>query len=233
MMALVARARVDRIAHRWDGVTAALWPSGGFLRTTWTAARRSIALALIMAVAATGLFTWQFHRLLVAERWLEHTDQAMKQAIALQKVMLDAETGIRGYLLSPEPKVLRPYRDAERTFASRLTTLRGLVADNASQVHRLGEIEGRFSTWIAVAERTINGEIDRRTAQDFFSGGQGLESMDFLRDRVNAFLEEEQERRVERSGAVQRRVVNVFMSGAALSLTLRLVLIWIGRRAMR
>ena len=57
--------------------------------------------------------------------------------------------------------------------------------------------------------------------------------MDFLRDRVNAFLDEEQERRVERSRTVEHRVVNVFMSGAALSLALRLVLIWIGRRMLR
>jgi len=233
MMALVARARIDRIARRWDGVTAAIWPFGGLLRAAWAAARRSIALALVMAVATTGLFAWQFQRLLVAERWLEHTDQALKQAIGLQKVMLDAETGMRGYLLSPEPKVLRPYREAESTFATRLTTLRALVADNATQVRRLGEIDARFSTWIAIAEQAIHGRIDPRAARDFFSVGQGLESMDFLRDRVNAFLDEEQERRVERSRTVEHRVANVFMSGAALSLALRLVLIWIGRRMLR
>jgi len=175
---------------------------------------------------------WQVHSLLAAEGWLQHTDQAMKEAIALQKVILDAETGMRGYLLSRQPRALRPYHEAEENFAAGLASLRTLVSRNAGQVRRLDEINARFAEWTAVAQRTIRGEVTPPLAQDFFSMGQGVAAIDLIRERINAFLDEEQERRIQRSHTVQTRVVHLFVSGAALSFALRLVLMWIKRRLL-
>src|SRR5206468_3793579 len=117
------------------------------LRAVVAGVRRSVTLSIVMAAVLTGLFAWQVHALLAAEAWLQHTDRAMKEAITLQKVILDAETGMRGYLLSGQVRALRPYREAEETFATRLISLRTLVSDNARQVRRLAEIETRFAAW--------------------------------------------------------------------------------------
>ncbi len=217
-------------ARRMVGAPAAIAVLRARLSAVVIVLRHSVALSIATAVVLTGLFLWQVHALLTAEAWLQHTDQAMKQAITLQKVILDAETGMRGYLLSGQVRALRPYRDAEETFATRLVSLRTLVSDNARQVQRLDDVEARFATWTTIAQRTIRGEVARAAARDFFSVGEGVESMDFIRDRVSAFLDEEQEWRIERSHAVQTRVVRLFVSGAALTFALRLALTWMKRK---
>src|SRR3954451_21624547 len=75
---------------------------------------RSVALPVTLMAALAGAFLLQIVYLISVSRWVEHTDRVIADAIALQKVLVDGETGLRGYLLTSVLEFLEPYDQEER-----------------------------------------------------------------------------------------------------------------------
>lgn len=46
--------------------------------------------------------------------WVDHTDQVIGQAVRCEQLIVDAETRIRGYLLTHEGIFLQPYANAKK-----------------------------------------------------------------------------------------------------------------------
>src|SRR5438552_12753275 len=104
-----------------------------------------------MAVLA-ALFLWQIHALLDHSRWVDHTNQVIDRMSALERLLVDEETGIRGYLLTRSPEFLEPFRQAEGQRAGGFAALRRLVSDNPAQLRRLDEIRSLHDQWLAAAQ---------------------------------------------------------------------------------
>ena len=64
-----------------------------------------VALLLLLAV----FFLLQLARFSKALGALDHSDQITSRIIELQKLILDQETGLRGYELNNDPVMLAPY----------------------------------------------------------------------------------------------------------------------------
>ncbi|GAB4198477.1 MAG: hypothetical protein OHK0022_17890 [Roseiflexaceae bacterium] len=68
-------------------------------------------------------------------------DQLNCQLHQIEKLMVDRETGLRGYLLTGNPEFLEPYNAAEYTLPTSLNHLSTLVADNPSQIQRIAALD--------------------------------------------------------------------------------------------
>jgi len=64
------------------------------------------------------------------QAWLFHTQQVLSELEQTESLLLDAETGQRGYLLTGESKYLQPYNEALSQIDSHLQRLARLTADN-------------------------------------------------------------------------------------------------------
>lgn len=71
---------------------------------------------------------------------VNHTLDVQKAFNLVLKVMLDSETGQRGFLLTGSASYLAPYRQAERSLAYHLATLETLTANDAHHRARVGEL---------------------------------------------------------------------------------------------
>ena len=71
--------------------------------------QRNVALPLVLGLASAGLFIGLLLYLMDAMRWVEHSDQVLSRAYAAQKLDLDMESAVRGYLLTGEERYLEPY----------------------------------------------------------------------------------------------------------------------------
>src|ERR1051325_1808370 len=109
-------------------------PPPPFPRPDAAALRRTLARAVLLPPALTaplaGLFLWQISRLLDATRWVEHTDEVISQADDTLKLLVDLETGVRGYLVTNRSDYLEPYERAEPQVGPALDELTRLVPDN-------------------------------------------------------------------------------------------------------
>lgn len=162
-----------------------------------TSRKLATAFLLVIAVAfATSALTWRnLSTLEQNNQWTEHTHKVIAQANAIGAAMVDAETGVRGYLISGADNFLEPYRNSGKAFRSALDEAKRLTADNPSQQKRLEQIDRMASEWRQdVAEREIALMRAQQTvteARNFEAGGAGKKYMDGIRALVREMIDAE------------------------------------------
>jgi len=98
-------------------------------------------------------------RLQETSRWVTHTHQVISDIQELKKLLLDMETGERGYLITGKESFLEPFHNSIRVWDIKLKNLKLLVSDNPSQVSLLNEVDELQKQWLKYA---ANVEIDTR-----------------------------------------------------------------------
>ncbi|OWR33089.1 hypothetical protein CDO73_00850 [Saccharibacillus sp. O23] len=137
----------------------------------------------------------QVRSLQEANAFISDHDIAVHDEIsALEKHLLDMETGQRGYLLTGNRDYLQPYNDGYTNWEGSYSKLYELVRDNPSQQASLQVIRDNVEQWIAdMGETTIKlqdaGEKDRILG--YFQGNAGKLAMDQLRSQLDTFRQTE------------------------------------------
>ena len=126
--------------------------AGIIRRLIWSAVLPPVIVVALLA----ALLVWQIEQLKGVDHMVDHTDQVIAETNYLQKLLLDEETGLRGFLLSQSDDFLQPFDSAEKQLAPALASLRALVSDNPEQLARLTELEARHATWVAGARQNID-----------------------------------------------------------------------------
>jgi PAS domain S-box-containing protein len=103
-------------------------------------------LALLLSVLAAYLLERQQHE---SERAVQEMLQDRAHVLSMYVALLDAETGVRGYLLTHDDAFLAPYRQAERTVppAVHLLDYAGAPAQHERAQRLQALVDTRFQTW--------------------------------------------------------------------------------------
>src|SRR5829696_2274104 len=101
--------------------------------------RAVVAPLLIMALLA-GALLWQIDNYRAATRAVIRSDRTIAQANLLQKLLVDMETGLRGYLLTGTDTFLKPYNQAIAEIQPTLDLLTPRVVEQPDQTKRLQQI---------------------------------------------------------------------------------------------
>ncbi|WP_026958862.1 CHASE3 domain-containing protein [Aliagarivorans taiwanensis] len=72
--------------------------------------------------------------------WVAHTHKAIARAQELLSLVVDMETGKRGYLLTGNEAFLEPFHASLSVWDQKLAALSNQVSDNPAQVERLATI---------------------------------------------------------------------------------------------
>jgi len=193
---------------------------------------RAIVLPQVLLAVLIGLFVWQITRLLDTARLLEHTIQVISRATNAQKLLLDMETGFRGFVITGDESFLEPYNQALPRIEPALTELRQLVSDNPSQVSMVNDLNSRHQDWLkyareVIGQRKTNGEYQARV-----TSGEGKRIMDSMRADIAKFVEREDALQATRALASQRAAVVSVVSGLAAGLLLGAILAVFIRRQL-
>ncbi len=179
---------------------------------------RAALLPLAFAALLSLLLIAQIFNLLRAFQWVEHTDQVIASAYANEKLVLDSETGKRGYLLTNDPAYLKPYNDAARDILPALDGLGSLVDENPAQSARIRTIRYLWIEWNAVAKTQITPRMDASlpaTPPD--ASGRGKALMDSIRAEFDPLISSEVALRRARSESTQRAARNAIISALLLT----------------
>src|SRR5689334_13356529 len=90
----------------------------------------------IVALVFLGLIMY----LLSAAAAVDHSDLVILKANTLLKLLVDGETGMRGFLLADDPAFLEPYEFEENRSGPVADELANLVADNSEQHDRVAAL---------------------------------------------------------------------------------------------
>lgn len=129
--------------------------------------------------------------------WVDHTHQVIGEARLLERLFVDAETGVRGYVSSKNELFLEPYRAAEGRIPAENKKLQDLVLDNAPQFARARQIEARYTAWLEFTKARLKAfDGAARQAED---ARIGKDLMDAVRSAVAEFVSEEERLLSERT----------------------------------
>src|SRR5262249_35620261 len=135
------------------------------------------------------------------------TDQVMSQAHRAQKLLLDMETGTRGYLLTRDARFLEPYRTGSAQAAPAIDRLLSLVIDDPAQTARVKRLRELFADWSALAEQAVTRtDLPADTSTGPFRQAMiaRYERMAMIRAVLSDILDAEEQQRTARELAVQR-----------------------------
>jgi len=79
--------------------------------------------------------------------WVTHTHNVIAKARLLIKLLVDMETGERGFLIVGQEEFLEPYNKGKLKFNRDLGQLKRIVSDNFSQVSLLDETQRLAEQW--------------------------------------------------------------------------------------
>ena len=198
-----------------------------------------VLLAVILIVAGISYQTTQ--SLLQTNAWVKHTQEVMTKTRLVQKLVVDMQTGKRGFLITGEEEYLAPYDEARQAYEREMRNLKELVADNPRQVERAEEVEtliGRWLKTIALPQIEERRKVARgestfdKVAQRIKEEGTGRSLFEDIRDKINAFVDVERELLGERekaaAAAARRSIFAVILStvaGLILAIALALYIV--------
>jgi signal transduction histidine kinase/CheY-like chemotaxis protein/CHASE3 domain sensor protein len=169
--------------------------------TTELSRRLTIALVtpvalLVMAGTVLGL---QVFRMANDAQWVDHTDRVIAQAGHVQKLIIDQETGLRGYLVTEERYFLEPFEKARPL--EEIAELRVLVSDDPAQIARVEELRRRYEFWLSqTASIARAGPVG--PSRSVASMSEGKREMDDIRAEMGDILDNEGALRRDRMAAL-------------------------------
>ncbi|GGB97590.1 two-component system sensor histidine kinase/response regulator [Oxalicibacterium flavum] len=196
---------------------------------------RNITLPLAASVVSAGVFIALIVYLLSVLDWVEHTDRVIANANETSKLVVDMETGMRGFALTGDESFLSPYEIAKAKVAPELKNLKELVLDNPRQIDRLGRILALHQEWNSFAQSII--EL-RRTDNDVtriaevISSGRGKLQFEEIRREFRNFLDMEHALRQQRSDDAKQVTAIVVIAYLLFSLIVGGLLAMFGRREL-
>jgi PAS domain S-box-containing protein len=189
---------------------------------------RLLALPIVALALLALTLVYGFRQVQRNARRVDRSDQVIAHANNLIKLMVDEETGLRGFLLTHDPTFLQPYHEAAQKLEPEFKTLFDLMRRDPEQTARLQRLQTASFTWQQEARRAIAQGIPTSdlTPQMF----ERKRQMDALRAAADDFLAAETRIRSNRS-FIALRVDNVTLYGLlALALILAFLLAWEIRR---
>ncbi len=110
---------------------------------------------LALSLLALGL-GYSLQRVRASAAWVDHSDRVRANVNRIVKLMVDEETGIRGFLLTRDPAFLEPYTRAERILPDEFQTTLNMVRDSPEQTARLQQIRQSYLQWNTLASQALN-----------------------------------------------------------------------------
>jgi len=97
---------------------------------------------IILIVSLSSLITLNSTSTLKeSSDWVAHTYQVQSMLRGLEKSLVDAETGQRGFIITGEDEFLEPYNQTEQNLDDDFDQLSDEISDNPEQLERLAKLE--------------------------------------------------------------------------------------------
>ncbi len=107
---------------------------------------------LVVALALGAVFGLLLHTVAVSrtrEAQARHSSDVLESASGIEGSVIDLETGVRGYIISRQPRFLEPYTRARTTQQRRLRELQQLVRDNPPQAALTRRLRTQLDSYVS------------------------------------------------------------------------------------
>lgn len=149
----------------------------------------SISL-LILMISSTASFL-SIKSLLDSNNWVNHTQEVIYNLNAASSIITDAQTSMRGYLITGKKEFLEEHYNSEKESNTYFEKLDELTADNPAQQKRLNELKPLRSNFFKyLHNQVVKKQLGKSTVG--FDLDEGKKMMDELRSKFKSIENTEQ-----------------------------------------
>jgi CheY-like chemotaxis protein/signal transduction histidine kinase/CHASE3 domain sensor protein len=190
---------------------------------------RNLTLPLALGVLSALLFISLIAYLLGTIRDVERADQALSRAYALQKLDLQMEASLRGFLLTGDESFLQSFEQSATLLQPERNRLRELLDGNPQQLERLARSEELQKEWNAFAA----GQIALKRQEPSYAPGErihdGRRIKRVIREEFEQIVGAQQQTRQEYTEKASRNTIWTVAAFVAFMLGMGGLLAWRGR----
>jgi methyl-accepting chemotaxis protein len=195
---------------------------------------------MFVLMAGLGVLSWTtINRLHETNDWVKHTYKVIINLKSLEKSMVDAETGQRGFLVADRESFLEPYLQGKEDVEILVAEVRELTRDNPVQQENIDDLERLIDLKLREIEVNIqlkiNNQDEELLARFLTREGQG--KMDEVRATIAAMIQIEEDLLRDREAEMEnlsQLAIAINVVGTATGIVLGiLILIFISREVIK
>ena len=183
--------------------------------------RQVLLLPIVACLLLACVLVWQIRGANDTVGLIEESDQRIALATLIEKLVVDEETGLRGYQTTSDPRFLQPYRDAEVPIQQAIDELQSTARPGQEQV--LKQFIAEHHLWHqAFADPLIATIAAGGHTNDVDLNLLGVARMNSMRDSLKAIVSAAEKSRKDRIAQwrQQTRHLLFLLIGLALSIGL-------------
>ena len=110
----------------------------------------------LIALVVIGYVSYEFVQVTINKgSWVSHTNTVLEKLEHLLSILIDAESGVRGYLISDNATFLEPYNNALAEYPKQFQDLKTLTSDNPIQQKNLEKLQPLIKKRLALLQQRI------------------------------------------------------------------------------
>jgi signal transduction histidine kinase len=198
---------------------------GGLLaRVAFSAISVAVGLAIVFAVLFLAVVS-----LRQRSEEARNSQQVIATANRLQTLVIDLETGVRGFVITKDRKDLAPWRSAQLRYPTAIQTLLELTEENRLQHNRALAIKAAIHTYLTTYSRPLVDFMRRNppAALEIANSPQFRQQIEAIRRRFDRFLDTERVLSEARNGQARETAQRAIIVGG-IGLGAALLLIFVG-----
>jgi signal transduction histidine kinase len=193
---------------------------------------RAILLPVVLLLLLTAVLWWEVDDLLGTQEGARRSQVTLNQVEHVRLLLIDRETGMRGYLLTGDPAFLEPYQVAEQRLPQALVELEESLAGHPEQRTWMERLRAQRTEWEGVATEMLSRFQEGEDWLSLMRSGAGKDRMDALRATLDSIASEERQRASRRGEVAERGARTVLAAGLPWALFVGVLLAWFSRRQL-
>ena len=184
--------------------------------------RQVLLLPIVACLLLACVLVWQIHGANDTVGLIEESDTKADLSTQIEGLVVDEETGLRGYQVTSDPRFLQPYRDAEAPMQQAIDKLQSMV--RPEQKDDLRQFLAEHQIWRqAFAETLIATIAAGGHADDLNLNLLGKTHMDSMRAHLDAIGASAEQHRKDHIAQWRRQTRHLFLLLILLALAIGLL----------
>jgi PAS domain S-box-containing protein len=181
--------------------------------------RQAFVLPIVALLVVAGALYWQIRGANATVNLIQESDARISQATLVAKLMVDEESGLRGYETTGDSRFLQPFVEAESALTPQLAKLENVAGEDAEQRRDVADLKEEYQTWLDAFSLPVIATVK--------AGGQtsdvdlnltGKAEMDRIRQDLNTIIHDAERNRTIRIARWHQQVHSMLVKLLILAL---------------
>ena len=187
--------------------------------------RQVFLLPVIALLITAGALYWQIQGANATVKLIQDSDARITQATLVSKLLVDEESGLRGYETTADIRFLQPYLDAESRLPAEFQRLNDISGGDAEELRYIEDLQSKQQTWRdAFAVPLIATVKAGGKTNDVNLNLHGKELMDEIRQDIGDIIYTAERNRAERIAHWRHQVRTMLSALLVLALAIGILI---------